>query len=126
MPTIAVIGASSRRNKFGNKCVRAYLHAGYDVYPINPTETEIEGLKVYRSVAELPLDRLDRVSLYLAPKQGLGILPDIASKPVGEVWFNPGTESREVLDKAAELGLNAITDCSIVDLGLSPSQFPDE
>ena len=41
---IAVIGASSDRQKFGNKCVRAYLAAGWEVYPINLHEHEIEGL----------------------------------------------------------------------------------
>ena len=30
-PTIAVIGASPDRQKFGNRCVRAYTRVGYDV-----------------------------------------------------------------------------------------------
>ena len=47
MPTIAVLGASSNRHKFGNKCVRAYAHAGYQVFPINPTEKEIEGFPAF-------------------------------------------------------------------------------
>jgi hypothetical protein len=40
------------------------------------------------------------------------------------VWFNPGSDSPEILARARTLGLKAIADCSIVDLGLSPSQFP--
>lgn len=34
-----------------------------------------------------------------------------------------GTDSPEVLSKAESLGLNAISGCSIVTLGLSPAQF---
>ena len=58
---IAVVGASSARHKFGNKCVRAYAEAGWNVYPIHPTETEIEGLPAYPEVARVPVE-LDRVT----------------------------------------------------------------
>jgi len=44
---VAVIGASNNRNKFGNRAVRAYQGQGYTVVPINPHETEVEGLKAY-------------------------------------------------------------------------------
>ena len=43
-PTVAVIGASANRRKFGNKAVRAFRNAGYDVYPVNLKAGEIEGL----------------------------------------------------------------------------------
>ena len=69
-------------------------------------------------------DHLDRVSVYLPPAVGLAALDEIAAKPCDEVWFNPGSESGEILTKARELGLNAIAACSIVNLGLSPQQFP--
>ena len=41
---VAVIGASSNRSKFGNRAVRAFQQQGYTVVPINPHETEVEGL----------------------------------------------------------------------------------
>jgi len=120
MPSIAVIGASADRSKFGNKAVRAYAQKGYQVYPVNPRETTIEGWPVYHSIAEVPAERVDRVSLYLPPALTLTVLDDLANKPVGEVWLNPGTESPEVLAKAKRLGLNVIAACSIVAIGVSP------
>lgn len=125
MPTIAVVGASVDRRKFGNKCVRAYVAAGWTVYPVHPSEKEIEGLAVSPTVAALPVERLDRVSMYLAPARGLTVLPDVASKPSAEVWFNPGTESVAVFDTARDLGLNPIAGCSILAIEVSPEQFPD-
>jgi hypothetical protein len=124
--TIAVVGASADRRKFGNKCVRAFAAAGWTVFPIHPSETEVEGLPVFRSVGHVPTDKLDVVSVYLNPKVGLGVLPTFTAKPVGEVWFNPGAESAEVLAKAKELGLHAIPACSIVGYGMTPHTFADE
>ena len=116
-PTIAVVGASSDQRKFGNKCVRAYKLHGYDVYPVHPEETTIEGLPVFRTLAEVPVAELDRVSIYLPPEVCLQVLPELAKKPARQVWFNPGTSNAAVLEKARALGMNAIAGCSIVDLG---------
>ena len=66
-PTVAIVGASTDRRKYGNKAVRAFAAQGYEVFPIHPTAAEIEGHKAYPSVLDLPVPRLDRVSLYLPP-----------------------------------------------------------
>jgi len=42
--TVAVIGASSHRHKYGNKALRAFARQGYIVIPINPNESSVEGL----------------------------------------------------------------------------------
>jgi predicted CoA-binding protein len=120
-PTIAIIGASPDRTKFGNKAVRAYFSQGYDVYPVNPKGGTIEGLTAYRSLSEVPLDSFDRISVYLPPAVGLVALDEIAQKSCGELWLNPGSDSPEVVAKAEALGLNVVQACSIVDVGVSPS-----
>src|SRR5260370_30096913 len=86
-PTIAIIGASADPNKFGNKAVRAYMHSGYQVFPIHPTAQTIEGLPVYHSIAEVPVEKLDRVSLYLPPEIGLQVIEQITQKPARELWL---------------------------------------
>ena len=122
MRTVAVIGASNDRGKYGNKAVRAFLQQGFEVYPVNPNEETIEGLKAYKNVGELPL-RPYRVSVYVPPPVLLKLLPGIAEKGCDELWLNPGTESPEVLSKAEGLGLNVVQACSILDVGLSPNQL---
>lgn len=123
MPTVAILGASSDRTKYGNKSVRAHLKKGYTVYPINPKGGEIEGLEVYPSLAAIPAGKLDRVSVYLPPKILMGVLPEIAARGCSELWLNPGSESEDVVEVAERLGLNVIQACSIVDVGMSPSQL---
>ena len=115
-PTVAVIGASADRAKFGNQSVRAHHKQGYTVYPVNPKESEIEGLVAYASINDVPAGRLNRVSMYLPPAIGIGVLDDIAKRGCDELWLNPGTESDEILARAEALGLNVIQACSIVDV----------
>jgi len=122
MKSVAIIGASNDRSKYGNKSVRAHLQQGYTVYPVNPKETEIEGLPAFRSITDIPV-RPDRVSVYLAPQVLRKVLPDIAKRGCDELWLNPGTESEEVLAEAENLGLKVIQACSIVDVGISPSSL---
>lgn len=123
--TVAILGASSDRRKFGNKSVRAHVNAGYRVFPVNPAGGTCEGLPVAKSLDEVPVDRLDRISVYLPPHITLSVLAEIAAKGCDELWLNPGTSNEAVRLKAAELQLPVIEGCSIVDLGLSPAQFPD-
>ncbi len=119
MKTVAVLGASNDRNKYGNKAVRAFQQQGWTVYPVNPRESVIEGLPAYRSVTDVPA-RLERISVYLPPPVLLKVLPQIAAKGCEELWLNPGTESSEVLAEAQRLGLNVIQACSIVGVGVAP------
>ena len=122
MKSVAIIGASNNRSKYGNKAVRAFLQQGYKVYPVNPKEAAIEGLPVFGSISDVP-ERPDMISVYLQPNVLLGLLPEIAAKGCDELWINPGAESDEVLAEAERLGLNVIQACSIVGVGVSPGRL---
>lgn len=120
MKSVAILGASADRQKFGNKAVRAFHQQGWTVYPVNPKETEIEGLVCYRSIADVPVCP-QMISVYLPPLVLLKLLPDIAARGCDELWLNPGTESDEVLAAAERLGLNVVQACSILGIGVSPA-----
>jgi hypothetical protein len=77
---------------------------------------------VFPSVSSVPV-RPNLISVYLPPSVLLQVLPEIAAKGCDELWLNPGTESPEVLAEAERLGLTVIQACSIVGVGLSPSQL---
>src|ERR1700687_711964 len=105
--TGAVIGASSNRDKFGNKALRAFERQGYIVIPIHPSETEVEGHKAYASVLDVP-HPVDIATVYVPPRAGVTVMDQLARKGVSEVWLNPGADSAEVVARARELGLNPI------------------
>jgi predicted CoA-binding protein len=120
--TIAVVGASSSRAKFGNKALRAFLAEGYRVLPINPNESEVEGLKTYASVLDVP-GPIDMATVYVQPDVTLRLLDEFAQKGIPEVWVNPGAEDDVVMAEARRRKMNVIFACSILGIGRNPSQF---
>ena len=120
--TVAVVGASADRHKFGNKALRAFRHAGYTVVPINPHLTEVEGERAYPTVLDYP-GTFDEATLYVPPAVGLEVVEQIAKKRIGKIWFNPGADARSVVDRAKALGLKAVVACSILGIGESPSDY---
>jgi hypothetical protein len=123
--TIAIVGASTNRRKYGNKAVRAFRDGGWTVYPVNSTAKEIEGLKCYRSIEEVP-EPIDRVSMYVPAAVGKTLLDAIAAKRPAEFFLNPGSEDSELIAAAKAKGLNVINACSIVNIGLRPEMYPDQ
>ncbi|MCG5055705.1 MAG: CoA-binding protein [Myxococcales bacterium] len=119
MPTVVIVGASSDPNKFGHRAVRAYAKKGWTVIPINPHETTIAGLAV-RPRLEDVTGPVDRVSFYVPPHVGLGLLPAVRALAPREFWVNPGAESDALIAEAERLGLDPINACSIVDIGERP------
>ena len=119
MPSVAVIGASSVRQKYGNRAVRAYLRQGWTVYPVNPNEPQVEGLATFARITDIP-GPVDRASLYVPPAVGETLLEGIRAKGVKELWVNPGAESDRLIAEAERLGLEPIQACSIIDIGERP------
>jgi predicted CoA-binding protein len=120
--TVAVIGASKNRAKFGNKALRAFAQQGYTVFAINPHEREIEGHPVYASVLDVPV-ALDMATVYVHAEAGVKVMDELAAKKVGEVWLNPGADDPEVVERARQLGLKMIQACSIIGIGESPRSY---
>ena len=117
---VMVIGASNHRSKFGNRAVRAYRRQKHEVFPVNPHETEVEGVRCWHSVAEVPGD-IDRTLFYVPPEIGAQVVDELARRGrFGELWLNPGAESPELVQKARALGFEPILDCAIVAIGERP------
>ncbi len=120
--TVAVVGASNDRNKFGNKALRAFRAGGYEVIPINPNEREVEGMPTYGSVLDVERP-IDMATVYVQPGVALRLLPEFERKRIPEIWINPGAESDELLAEARKRKLNVIAVCSIIGIGQSPASY---
>lgn len=114
----AVVGASTDRDKYGNKCLRCYQQDGRPVFPINPHADEVEGLASYSDLASLP-EVPHGVSVVTPPRVTEAVIEEAAAVGVRNVWLQPGAESPAAVARAQELGLNVIAGgpCLLVTLG---------
>lgn len=122
MKTVAVIGASSNRGKFGNKALRAFEKQGFRIVAVNPNEAEVEGHKTYASVLDFP-EPIDMATVYVPGDVGVRVMDDLAKKGVPEVWLNPGADDDAVVARAKALGLKTVIACSIIGIGDSPYRY---
>jgi predicted CoA-binding protein len=111
----ALVGATNDSTKYGNIIFKNMRNAGYTVYPINPRATTVEGVPAYPNLAALP-ERPAVVDIVIPPSLVPAVLEEAAALGISTVWMQPGAESQEAVDKAAELGLNAIYNyCAMVE-----------
>jgi predicted CoA-binding protein len=93
--SIALIGASNDRNKYGNKIYRDLRNKGYNVTPINPKEEKIEGDRAYSSIEEMK-ELPDIANFVVPPPVAIKIAQNITNLGIKHLWFQPGSESKEL------------------------------
>lgn len=92
----ALVGASADRSKYGNRILLDLHVAGYTIYPVNPRVPEIEGLRAYPTLADLP-ELPQVVDIVVPPKVTEEIVRQCAELGLSRVWMQPGAESEEAL-----------------------------
>jgi uncharacterized protein len=114
----AVVGASQDRTKYGNKVLRAYQQAKRPVYPIHPTSAEVEHLKAYASLADVP-EPIYGISIITPPPITESIVHQAGELGIQHVWMQPGAESDAAIELARRFGMNLIAEgpCLLVVLG---------
>ena len=95
--SIALIGASNNRSKYGNKIYRDLRNKGYKVTPINPKEKKIEGDRAYSSIEEMK-ELPDIANFVVPPPVAMKIAQNITKLGIKHLWFQPGSESKELED----------------------------
>lgn len=103
----AVVGASRDRSKIGNRVLQCYRHNDWTAYPVNPTATEIEGQQAYPDLASLP-EPVHGVSVITPPAVAESIVDQAIELGIEHLWFQPGAESAEAVEKAQAHGINVI------------------
>jgi len=67
--TIALVGASNNKGKYGNKIFLDLKSSGYNIHPINLTEDLVEGKKCYKTLTELSKEhKIDLVITVVPPR----------------------------------------------------------
>ncbi|NUM31677.1 MAG: acetate--CoA ligase family protein [Bacteroidetes bacterium] len=87
--SIAIIGASSKELSIGNVITKNLIHFNYTgkIYPINPKEPEIRGIKAYPSIFDVP-DEIDLAHVIIPSKFVPQIIEDCGKKGIKSVIIN--------------------------------------
>ena len=112
---IALLGASNDNSKFGYKIYKDLLSKGYDVTPINPKEIMIDGVRSIQNI-ELMNKRPDIIDFVIPPKVTLEETKKLESSGYNNFWFQPGSESNELIDYLKTTNLNyLVNECIMVE-----------
>jgi predicted CoA-binding protein len=111
--TWAVVGVSEDRNKYGNKIYRDLRNAGYRVFAVNPKLSTVEGDPCYPSIKALP-EVPEVVDLVVPPAVSLNVVQDCLDAGAKRIWFQPGSESEEAIEKARAAGMEVVHDACIM------------
>lgn len=123
---IAVAGVSRDKGQPANAIFRRLKASGYDVFPINPSAAEVEGVACYPDLAAAPAP-IDGVMIVTSPKASIEVVRQCAQLGIRRVWFHrsigDGSVSEEAVKECAARGIDAIVGgcplmfCEPVDIG---------
>lgn len=94
--TLAVVGVSRDRNKFGNTAYRNLKEKGYRVFAVNRNIDQVEGDPCYPNLAALP-EKVDGVVIVVPPKETEQVVREAEAAGIKRVWMQPGAESPEAI-----------------------------
>ena len=92
----AVIGATDKPKKYGNQVFKNLRNRGYEVYPVNPRLDELDGIKCYPSLTDIPV-KVDVVDFVVPPKVTEQILKECKLLGLRRIWLQPGSESEAAI-----------------------------
>lgn len=101
----AIVGSSNNKEKYGYKVTLNLKKRGFDIIPINSHESEILGIKAYKSLLEIEpkiLSKIEKVIFIIPPNITLKVLQEVKSLQIKEVWFQPGSESEDAIKYCKE------------------------
>ena len=109
----AIVGATDNPEKYGNHILKNLKSRGYEVYPVNPRLKELEGVKCYPSLADIPV-KVDVVDFVVPPEVTEVILKDCKRLGLDRVWLQPGAESEAAIAYCHENSLKVVHDVCVM------------
>jgi len=114
MQKVVVLGASPKPERYANKAIKLLKKYGHRVFPVSLAYEEIEGLKNYKTLAEVPEQPVETLTLYLGSKQIEPLIPQIVAFKPGRVILNPGTEDDRLMVALEAAEIPYLQACTLV------------
>ena len=104
---LALVGASSKKAKFGNFALKDLRAKGYKIFPVHPQAKMIEGEPCFSSIAALP-EPVDGLLVVVPPAQTEQVVRDAAAAGIKRVWMQQGAESPAAIKFCQENHISAV------------------
>ena len=105
---IAVVGISRSGKKFGNTAGKELVARGYEIFPVHPNATEIDGIACYPNLKSLE-GKVEALLICIPPARVPEVLEEAAASGIRKIWIQQGAWSQEVQTTADRLGLNPVS-----------------
>jgi predicted CoA-binding protein len=105
---LAIAGASRNPKKFGGAILAELKKKGFDLYPVHPVATEIEGISCYSSVSNLP-DGVDHLFITTRKNQTAGLVEEAVKRGIKKIWIQQHSDTPEALQIAKKQNIPVIS-----------------
>lgn len=107
--TIAIVGASSKRDRPSYEVMKILMAAGFTVIPVTPREERILGQTAYPTLGEIP-ERVDIVDVFRRAEETPAIADEAVRIGAEVLWLQLGIASDEAAARARAAGLGVVMD----------------
>jgi len=111
--SFAVAGSFRNESKYAYRILKTLKEKGYEVYPVNPSLREVDGLRCYPNIKEIP-DSVDVVDIVTPPQITEKIVRECKEKGISKVWIQPGAESKTVIEFCKDNGIKVVFNLCIM------------
>jgi hypothetical protein len=122
--TIAVVGASSNPARPSHGVFRTLLDAGYECVPVNPNETEVQGVPAVATLTQASAalgGHIDIVDVFRRPELTEEVAREAVAVGAGALWLQIGVVNEESARIAADAGLLVVMDrCTAIEIRRFP------
>lgn len=109
MRTVAVVGLSPKTERASHGIARFLVDAGFDVVGVNPGHTEILGVPVYPTLADVP-HRVDLVDIFRRSDTVLPVVEAAIARGDGFIWMQEGVVNDDAAAAATAAGIPVLMD----------------
>jgi predicted CoA-binding protein len=112
---VAILGASSKPDRFAYKAFEMLKEFGHTPHPVTPKFNELEGVQAVANLRDLTIP-IDTLTMYVGPDISTKLKSEILNLHPKRVIFNPGSENLALEEELENAGIEVVEGCTLVML----------
>ncbi|RXK84655.1 CoA-binding protein [Chlorobaculum sp. 24CR] len=108
---VAIVGISDKRDRPSHAVARYLIHAGFTIYPVNPSISSVLGHECWPSLSAIPAEKrslIEIVDIFRKPREVPEIVDEAIAIGAKVVWMQLGITNEAAAEKARKAGLDVV------------------